>query len=247
MMIPDNIPAIAKYLPFLNDPFGDEYFEACVRHGMKVHAKTRKEAEATERRCIALIRDLPAASPDRQREIIFEIRTAYSESAKCRDHYKQYLVGNGVEIGSGGYPMAENAIQIELSPTTFAKYTSGRRPEYPIQWASDNRTHPFHDNAFDWVASSHLLEDFADWMPPLTEWARLVKPGGYLVILLPDRARWMAALRRGQPPNCAHRHEAYPGELSQYANRLKLTVVEDRLVDPADETNYNILFVGRKQ
>lgn len=252
MTIPKNTPALVKYLPFITRNFPgnlneQEYFEACVAHGMDLHAKRREEAVKTEERCVELMHHLVCHDdPAYMRRTMFEIRTAYSESAKCRDHYERYLVGNGIEIGSGGYPMAENAIQLELSPATFDRYNSGKIPEYPVQWASDNKTHPFHDGAFDWVASSHLLEDFADWIPPLREWTRLVRRGGHLVILLPDRARWLNALRRGQPPNCAHRHEAMVGELSGYAPMLGLQAIEDRFIDRAEETNYNILFVGRK-
>lgn len=104
---------------------------------------------------------------------------------------------------------------------------------------------PFKNGTLDFVYSSHLLEDFFDWDPILTEWIRVLAPGGRLVILVPDKRLWADALARGQPPNCEHRHESYPGELTKYAKRLGLKVETDALTNcfPGD---YTILFVGVK-
>jgi predicted SAM-dependent methyltransferase len=90
-----------------------------------------------------------------------------------------------------------------------------------------------------------LLEDFEDWNPMLNEWVRVLKPGGYLVILVPDRELFQAALAAGQPPNDAHRHESHEGEMSTYATARGLEVIEDRLTEcfPGD---YTIMGVFRK-
>lgn len=44
----------------------------------------------------------------------------------------------------------------------------------------------FHDECFDFIFSSHCLEDFDDIAGVLVEWWRKIKRGGYLVLLLPD-------------------------------------------------------------
>lgn len=251
MTIPKNTPAFVKYLPVVEwdiEPnTGDysDFMEACVSHGVR-YGKLPDEARRTEERCIRLMRDLMEA-PGEPHKTLFELRTAYAESAKSRHLWEKYLTGNVVEIGSGGWPMVPHAIQCELSKPTYAHYNSGNEPEFPIQWHSDSLELPFKDNTFDATASSHLLEDFPldRWRHVLTEWVRIIKPGGYLVVLLPDKQLWDAAMSRGQPPNCAHRHESHVGELSGFAPHLRLEVVEDRLT-MCYEHDYSILFIGRK-
>lgn len=41
------------------------------------------------------------------------------------------------------------------------------------------------DNSYDFLLSSHNLEHFANPFRALREWKRIVKPGGYLIIVLP--------------------------------------------------------------
>ena len=164
-----------------------------------------------------------------------------SETSRHRHLAAPYCVGNGVDIGSGGDPVVPHAIQVDL----LQPYT--KVGDETIQWHGDALDLPFKDGTCDWAFSSHLLEDFADWNPPLREWTRVLKPGGHLVILLPDRERWAAALMRGQPPNLAHQHEGSPGELSTYCDVLGLEPIVDGLIHPDDPNEYSLMFVGRKK
>lgn len=171
-----------------------------------------------------------------------------SETSKYRHLTNKYCVGNGVDIGSGGDPVVPWAIQVDLSDESYARYNSNQAPRGPIQWRSDDVVWnlPFKRQSLDFVYSSHLIEDFLDWKPILFEWTRVLRPGGNLVILLPDKELWNEAIRRGQPPNCAHQHESFAGELSLYAKNLdNLKVIEDRCTNcfPGD---YNILFAAQK-
>lgn len=245
--IPKNTPALVKYLPFMRNNPPPGYFEECVRHGMTKYGKTKNEATTTERKCIAMMEAVEKFDPAQQRNLLFSIRTAYSESSKSRYLWEQYVTGNGVEIGSGGMPMAEHAIQCELSPETYAKYNAGQQQEFPAQWRSDNPSLPFKDGTMDFCTSSHLLEDFKDWLPPLTEWTRLVKVGGHIVILVPDKASWNRALRNGQPPNLAHAHEAHVGELTAFFARHfpHFTTLEDRLCSELTP-DYTIMFCAKR-
>lgn len=167
-----------------------------------------------------------------------------SETSKHRDKTVQYCVGNGIDIGSGGDPVVPNAIQIDLPDEKFEYYNSGKKLDKSA-WRGSGADLPFKDNVCDFVYSSHLLEDFFDWDPILREWVRVLKPGGHLVILVPDKARWNAAIRKGQPPNCEHRHESHVGELSQWCNRLGLTKIKDEFSKPNSE-DYTIVFVAKK-
>lgn len=169
-----------------------------------------------------------------------------SETAKYRHLTTQHCKGNGVDIGSGGDPVVPWAINFDLPNDAFDKYHSGHPPRSHIQYGGDAARLPFKDATLDFVYSSHLLEDFFDWDPILKEWMRVLKPGGKLVILVPDKKLWADALARGQPPNCEHRHESYPGEITTYVKRLSnMTVIRDSLTE-CFPNDYSILFVGVK-
>ena len=61
------------------------------------------------------------------------------EVEKWRHLVAQYCVGNGVDIGSQGFPVVPTAIQMELPEAEFKHYTSGATPPTPIQWRGDGR------------------------------------------------------------------------------------------------------------
>ena len=153
--------------------------------------------------------------------------------------------GTVLDVASQGSPVVPWAWQLDLPPQEFAHYASGNPPAGPIQLRGNALKLPVDDNSLDALYSSHLLEDFADWEPALREWVRVIKPGGKLIIVFPDKDLWNVAVYKGQPPNCAHKHEGSVGELSTYAERLGLSVIDDRLTDlfPGD---YSILFVAQK-
>lgn len=167
-----------------------------------------------------------------------------SETAKYRHLTVPYCNGNGVDLGSGGNPVVPWAISVDLPGEQYATYNAGNLPEHSVHWRGDALNLPFKDGVLDFVYSSHLLEDFADWMPALREWTRVLKRGGKLVVLLPDKHRWAEALRRGQPPNCAHRKEGEVGALTRETKGI-VRPIEDRLTDLTPE-DYSILFVGEK-
>lgn len=48
--------------------------------------------------------------------------------------------------------------------------------------------HGIADASYDFLLSSHCLEHVANPLAALREWRRVVRPGGHLVLLLPDRA-----------------------------------------------------------
>ncbi len=175
----------------------------------------------------------PAESADQAARML-----RYSETAPRRPLTAPFCQGFGVDLGSGGDPVVPWAVQVDLNPLA--------RPLVHY-FGNATKNLPFKDGVLDYVYSSHLLEDFADWDPVLTEWWRVLKPGGYLVILVPDHERFRAAVRGGQGDNLDHKHESRPGELTEYVTRLFPTaqVIADKLTDlwPGD---YNVMFVAKK-
>jgi SAM-dependent methyltransferase len=166
-----------------------------------------------------------------------------SETSKYRELTTPHCDGDGVDIGAGGDPVVPWAISLDLAPEAYAKYNAGNPAVNPIHLHCDARFLPFKDETLDWVYSSHLIEDFKDWSPLLEEWKRVVKPGGKIIILVPDKELWKEAVDNGQPPNCAHQHEATEGELSEYFRDWQVVRDSRTNLFPGD---YSILFIARK-
>lgn len=173
-----------------------------------------------------------------------------SESAKYISLTRRYLNGHGVDVGSGGWPVVPWAIQVELPRQRFEHYNQRPLPEN-IQWTCDlfHDGLPFKDGALDFVYSSHLIEDFSQeqhWPLLFREWARCLKKGGLLVVLVPEVVRWNEAIKKGQPPNCSHwAPEPSVGDLSKAAAAAGLTVLKDELTNLTPE-DYSILGVFEK-
>lgn len=176
-----------------------------------------------------------------------EFRSAGSESAKYRHLTVPYLTGFGVDVASQGDAVTPTCASFDLPIDEFLVYSNGDPPKGHIHFHGHADKLPFEDKSLDWLYSSHLLEDFYDWLPVLSEWDRVVRVGGRIIILLPDKVLWNKALELGQLPNCSHRHESYPGELTEVFTKHfgHYRILEDRLtaVVPSD---YSILFVAER-
>ena len=154
------------------------------------------------------------------------------ETAKYRKLTIEHCVGSGLDLGSGGEPICDSALQID------------QRPLPGIHLVCDCQQLPFQTETFDYVYASHIIEDFVEWRDVLIEWVRVLKVGGKIIILVPDHKLFRLAVSQGQPDNDAHKHESYLGELSSYADELNLDAVE-KMTDLHDG-DYTIMFVGVK-
>lgn len=178
---------------------------------------------------------------------VAEFNAFSSETEKYRHLTAQYCFGCGVDIASQGAVVVPWAISFDLPEDEFLYYSNGQPPKGPIHLRGHADRLPFDSGSLDWVYSSHLLEDYLDWLPVLNEWQRCVKVGGNLIILVPDKVLWNAAIARGQPPNCSHKHEARVGELTEiFAKHFEhWEVLRDELTSCTPE-DYSILYVARR-
>lgn len=89
-------------------------------------------------------------------------------SRQASGWFERYLVGEGIDIGCGDDPVTPTCTPWDL-PQGDAQVMAG-----------------VPDARFDWVYSSHCLEHMVDPSVALANWWRILKPGGYLIVLVPD-------------------------------------------------------------
>lgn len=131
-----------------------------------------------------------------------------------------------MDIGFGGDPIVPHAICMDL-PVPYARYLK----HFQHLHGEAENLHWFRDGALDWVYSSHVLEDFPDTRKVLDEWLRVVRPGGHVVLYLPDEQVYREHCRRqGKPPNAHHIHENFGLAFvkAAIADRTDLEVVHER-------------------
>lgn len=99
------------------------------------------------------------------------------ETSKCyekrreRGDFKRYLFGEGIDIGSGNDPLVVQ----EGTVRAFDKEDGDAL-----------RMAGIADESYDFVYSSHCLEHMPDVELALTNWVRILKPGGILYVVVPD-------------------------------------------------------------
>lgn len=142
------------------------------------------------------------------RATLFRVRGRFAGQSKSFLTYKNQFVGkSGIEIGGPSpvfsgrgifpvYPMVENLDNCNFRATTVWEGSINRGktflfdPGKPagqqhIAEATALAELPF--GAYDFVLSSHMLEHSANPIQALSEWKRLLKNGGILVLVLPDK------------------------------------------------------------
>jgi len=126
------------------------------------------------------------------------------ETDTCRERLACYCKGVGLDVGFGGCAIVPSAMCLdreELNPQRAKNQHAS--PTHLVGDAEDLCW--FKDGVLDYVYSSHCLEDFYDTKKVLTEWFRVIKPGGYLVLFLPDEQVYRSVTPEGYR-NSAHKH-----------------------------------------
>ncbi|HEX9276432.1 MAG TPA: class I SAM-dependent methyltransferase [Casimicrobiaceae bacterium] len=89
----------------------------------------------------------------------------------------RYFVGNGIDIGGKPDPLA-------LYAELFTRVVSVRT--WDIEDGDAQFLTGIADESLDFVHSSHCLEHLADPREGLRNWFRVIRPGGHLIVTVPD-------------------------------------------------------------
>ncbi len=110
--------------------------------------------------------------------------------------YKLLKDLKGIEIGASAQcDFMLNTINVDVSKHDNSDdvfYKEQKRHGYRVEKvdvvaSGDNL--PFEDESFDFVISSHVLEHFFDPIKALKEWYRVIKPNGYIYMIIPHKMR----------------------------------------------------------
>lgn len=110
------------------------------------------------------------------------MRAYKSEADKVRDlsQVMQYIKGTVVDVGCGDDKIVPRAFGIDGRDLPSVNYVTDDVLTLDIQLES------CADAPFDTVFSSHFLEHISDQYRAILSWTFHLKPGGHLVLYLPD-------------------------------------------------------------
>lgn len=145
-----------------------------------------------------------------------------NEAQKIKYDIVPYTRGRGLDIGCGPYKAYTHFIGVDNG------HHWGTQGADVVSEATDLSI--FADNSLDFVFSSHLLEHIQDTQAALKEWFRVIKPGGYLCLYLPDDKLYPKVGERGANPD--HKHNLNQRiVLDHMRNVGGWNLVEDELRD----------------
>ena len=126
-----------------------------------------------------------------------ETSTGY-ENRKCRHRIVAYLKGRGLDLGCGDEKICGEAIGIDIA---------GHAADIKLDLSEMEALRLFGNDQFDYVFSSHLLEDFRFPEAALQEWWRVLKYGGHMILYGPDPDYYPCIGTPGCNPN--HKKDLY--------------------------------------
>jgi SAM-dependent methyltransferase len=96
-----------------------------------------------------------------------------------------------VEIGCGYRKTSSEFIGVDLVPKGDrgrVGNVAGRVSQADV--AADGGHLPFETGSVDSVVARHNLEHYVDFVGTLLEWLRVLRPGGHLVVVVPDEGSY---------------------------------------------------------
>jgi len=154
------------------------------------------------------------------------------ETSKIRDKVMPFVRGKlGLDLGCGNDRVTPLAVGVNRRNPPEEGLVSNL-------WLDLNNRLPCPDCSWDYVYSSHLLEHLKNPWKVLTDWWRVVKVEGHLILYLPHK-------RMYTQPNPEHLHAWDTEEMVRWFGKLPRckTVLAETDNEPG---KYSFLIIGKK-
>jgi SAM-dependent methyltransferase len=179
------------------------------------------------------------------------LRALVDGRVRCLDAVLPFVESKaGLEIGGpslvfeGGlrplpiYPRVGSLDNCDLSHnTTWAKHSetyvfSPRKPPGENIFRDASNLSNIAGRAYDFILSSHNLEHFANPVKALNEWKRVTRPGGALVLVLPNYSKTFD--RRRMPTTVDHMFEDFERDTGEddLTHLAEILDKHDLVMDP---------------
>jgi ubiquinone/menaquinone biosynthesis C-methylase UbiE len=170
------------------------------------------------------------------------IPTMYqSETSKVRHLVLTYCVGKGCDIGFGGDKVKKTDCDGIDYATPYA-YTG--KDKVDIACDVMNEPIPVADSTYDYVYTSHLIEDFVDTNAALIEFIRILKSGGNLILVFPDQVVYHAhCIKTNQPLNPHHVHKDMGSAFMLRCMDSLVGITYQTILKSDLEIDYNVVLI----
>jgi SAM-dependent methyltransferase len=164
-----------------------------------------------------------------------------SETSKVRPLVVNYCNGYGCDIGFGGDKILKsNCLGIDFDKP----YAYTGKDNVDISCNIGKEAIPLPPNTFDYVYSSHLIEDFEDTRSVLLDFIRVLKSGGNLILIFPDQVKYEDhCVKTGQPLNLYHVHKNMGFEYMVNILKQIDTIDFEILYSNNCEIDYNVILI----
>lgn len=164
-----------------------------------------------------------------------------SETSKVRHLVEKFCQGYGCDIGFGGDKIMKNqCIGIDFS----IPYAYTGKDKVDVACKIGQEKIPLPNNTFDYVYSSHLIEDFEDTKSILIDFVDVLKNGGNLILVFPDQIKYEKhCLKTGQPLNEYHVHKNMGLDYMLEILNLIGTIKYEIIFSSNCEIDYNVILV----
>jgi ubiquinone/menaquinone biosynthesis C-methylase UbiE len=164
-----------------------------------------------------------------------------SETSKVRGWVLPYCIGKGCDIGFGG----DKIVKTNCDGIDFPQpYTKTGEDKVDIGVDVINNEIPVADNTYDYVYSSHLIEDFTDTTDALRKFTRILKSGGHLILAFPDQPKYAAFCAKMDIPQNPYHIHADMGLEYMLARMNELAGIRYEMIFCSNcEIDYNVVMV----
>jgi predicted SAM-dependent methyltransferase len=148
---------------------------------------------------------------------------------KCRFRLIPYCQGVGLDIGCGPEKIRPEAIGIDMDGHGDLNFDVSRGLLV------------LADESFDYVFSSHCLEDMEYPETTLKDWWSKIKVGGHLVLYLPHKDFYPNIGQEGC--NIRHKHNFLPEDITDMMDKFATyTILHQKVCSAKDEYSFEFVF-----